>query len=1195
MTAVIAATLQETMSPDERAVPFNSSWRSTTSRNLPRARMPRTAAHRGAGACGRKSRRVRCCSPPGAGSGKTSVLVERFVRAVREDGVAPGRILAITFTERAAGELRQRVRARMLELGEREAARETEAANVCTFHSFCARLLRIHPLQAGVEPGFEILEEGIATRLRILAFSDALGDFLAGERQQAVDLAAAYGADPLRVMVLGAYAQLRSQGQAQPRLPSEPRQRSLNLSDADADALVACELIGELLERFGASYAERKHARGALDFDDLELNARALLQAHADVRESWAERFQLLMVDEFQDSNPRQLQVLAALDRDNLFTVGDELQSIYGFRHADVGLFRERRERLARDASSLELTSNFRSLPPILTAVKRIFSERIGEHFTALTPMRSPGEGSESANEPIVELLLCDKRGWEQLPGDEQLMGLPQATLWRQAEAALLARRIAQLIASGEARAGDVVVLLRALGDLPVYESALRRHGLRTLAGVGGFWSHQQVGDLLAWLRTLANPLDELALYSTLASPLVGLSSDGLALLARVAREHGRGVWQAIIERSAELEVLLATEDGERLCAFRELFAAERMSARLYPVSELLRRVIRATGYDTHVLSLGWGERRLANVHKLIGMARRFEAQEGRDLRGFLDHVAHLEVALAGREAEAPVGAPPWREAGPPLHPEGHKRGAGGEPDAVRLMSIHAAKGLEFPVVCVADLGREANLRVPDLLFAEAGGRLGLRLQQLGNPESLSALAYEQLRDERRLAQEEEEDRVLYVACTRAENRLLLSGSVAFERWPTMRPGVAPIAWMAPALVPDAPALAASGQPSGEALTVDLGGGLKVRCMFHCLATAEPPRGESSHADVDLDHASTVLLPTTPDALGSMSYASARASDGGPRASDGAPRVSDGAPRASDGPPLELSPDLVGKPVTSHLLPLSDPDATMSYSSLAELERCGYRFYVERILRLPENRAAARTGDDDGGTQARRRGTIVHGLLELIDFAHPRQPSSEDVAERARRVGAVLSAGEREEIAALIAAALASEPARLLGEARQAHREYPFAFSLGGGEPLVTGVLDLLVEQPDGGVLIVDYKSDRLAGGEDLELLVQRDYGFQRLLYALAAIEDGASHVQIVHWFLERPNEWVAASFDAREREALRELLLEKITLMRARGFAVTQTPHRDICLTCPARGGLCSWGETRTMSERSTTLESSG
>ncbi|HEV7938341.1 MAG TPA: UvrD-helicase domain-containing protein [Solirubrobacteraceae bacterium] len=1099
------------------------------------------------------SRQASLLLAAGAGSGKTSVLVERFVRAVREDGIAPGRILAITFTERAAGELRQRVRLRLLELGEREAARETEAANVCTFHSFCARLLRIHPVQADVEPGFEILEEGIATRLRALAFSDALGDFLAGERRRAVDLAAAYGADPLRTMVLGAYAQLRSQGQVQPRLPAEPRQTRLNLSDADADALVACELIGELLERFGVRYAERKHGRGALDFDDLELNARELLETHADVRESWAERFQLLMVDEFQDSNPRQLQVLAALDRDNLFTVGDELQSIYGFRHADVGLFRERRERLARDASSLELTRNFRSLPPVLAAVKRIFAERIGEHFTALTPMRSRDEASESTNEPIVELLLTDKRGWEHFPRDEELAALPQATLWRQAEAGLLAERIAQLIASGEAQAGEVVVLLRALGDLPVYESALRRHGLRTLAGVGGFWSHQQIGDLLTWLRTLANPLDELALYSTLGSPLVGLSSDALALLARIAREQGRGVWQAILECSTELDALLPVEDRKRLGAFRELFAAERTGARLRPVSELLRRVICATGYDTHVLSLGWGERRLANVHKLIGMARRFEAQEGRDLRGFLDHVAHLEVALAGREAEAPVGD--------------------AQLDAVRLMSIHAAKGLEFPVVCVADLGREVNLRVPDLLFDEAGGRLGLRLQQLGNPESISALAYEQLRDERRLAQEEEEDRVLYVACTRAENRLLLSGSVTFERWPAVRPGSAPIAWMAPALVPDAPTLAASGQPPTKALTVDLGGGLRVRCMFHSSSVVEPQSGEGSHPDVDLDRASAVLLPN-PDVLASMSHGSAG---------------------ASDGSVLAPSPESVEKPTASHPLPFNDPGATMSYSSLAELDRCGYRFYVERVLRLPENRAGARTVSDDGRAQARRRGTIVHGLLESIDFARPKQPSLEDVAEVARRIGAKLSAEEREEIAGLIAAALASEPARLLGTARRARREYPFAFSLDGEEPLVTGVFDLLVEQSDGSSLIVDYKSDRLAAGEDLEMLVQREYGFQRLLYALAAIEDGASRVQIVHWFLERPSEWVAATFDCGEGDDLRELLLERVARIRAKGFAVTEAPNRGVCLTCPARGGLCSWGETRTMSERSATLESDG
>ncbi len=568
----------------------------------------------------------------GAGSGKTSVLVERFVRAVREDGVDPGRILAITFTERAAGELRERVRARMLELGDREAARDTEAANVCTFHGFCARLLRTHPVQAGVEPGFEILEEGIATRLRVLAFSEALMGFLEGERQEAIDLVAAYGADPLRSMVLGAYAQLRSLGQAEPRLVPAAFQTRMKLhidgqessfetdspeedenhegdsseggehqerdpseggehqevdpseggehqerdssevggdQEREAYAMRACELIGELLERFGVSYAQRKHARAALDFDDLELSARDLLEARADVRESWAERLQLLMVDEFQDSSPRQLQVLAALDRDNLFTVGDELQSIYGFRHADVGLFRERRERLGAMGASFALTRNFRSRPAILAAVERIFAPRIGEPFTPLTAARveedeearteagaltgdleRPHQSSQTApgeagHKPIVELLLTDKRGWERMSGDEELEGLPETTSWRQAEARLLAQRIAEILASGQARAGEVVVLLRALGDLPVYENALRSCGLRTLAGVGGFWSHQQVGDLLAWLRALANPLDELALYSTLASPLVGVSSDALALIASAARKHGRGVWQA--------------------------------------------------------------------------------------------------------------------------------------------------------------------------------------------------------------------------------------------------------------------------------------------------------------------------------------------------------------------------------------------------------------------------------------------------------------------------------------------------------------------------------------------------------------------------------------------------------------------------------------------------------------------------
>jgi len=148
-----------------------------------------------------------------AGSGKTSVLVERFVRAVREDGVAPGRILAITFTERAAGELRERVRARLLELGDRDAARDTEGAFVGTFHGFCVRVLRAHPLAAGLDPAFTIMDEGLAGRLRETAFKAALKEFLQGERAAAVDMLAAYGVDRVRALVDQAF-----RGAAQPRL-----------------------------------------------------------------------------------------------------------------------------------------------------------------------------------------------------------------------------------------------------------------------------------------------------------------------------------------------------------------------------------------------------------------------------------------------------------------------------------------------------------------------------------------------------------------------------------------------------------------------------------------------------------------------------------------------------------------------------------------------------------------------------------------------------------------------------------------------------------------------------------------------------------------------------------------------------------------------------------------------------------------
>jgi ATP-dependent helicase/nuclease subunit A len=1051
-----------------------------------------------------------------AGSGKTSVLVERFVRAVREDAIAPGRILAITFTERAAGELRARVRARLLDLGDREAARDTEAAYVGTFHGFCARLLRAHALAAELDPDFAIIDEGLAGRLRELAFKDAVRGFLLDERPEAVDLLAAFRIDRVRSMLEQVHAELRSRGQRLPRLPAA------SLADGaealDLDAARACVLLDELLERFNGAYERLKRARAAVDFDDLELLTRDLLAEREGLRVAWSERFELLMVDEFQDTNPRQLEILRALERENLFTVGDEFQSIYGFRHADVTLFRERRAELGERGASVALTHNFRSREALLDVVNAVFAARFDD-YAPLVAGRADARAPAAAGEPAVELLLTSAEGWEEHEG-HLAAGLPHTQLWRQAEARMLAQRMAELIEAGQARAGEVVVLLRATGDLEVFERALQLRGLRTLAAVGAFWGHQQIGDLISYLRALSNPLDEQALYGALASPLAGCSRDCLALIAQAASAAGRGVWETALAASAgegELPMRLTDSDRGALASFCERLRDERATFSRRTISELIERAIAASGYREHVLARDWGERRLANVHKLLRLARRFEAREGRDVRGFLDHVEYLKEAVKV-EPDAPVD--------------------GVEPDAVRLMTVHAAKGLEFPVVCVADLGRLPNTQTPELLVD--GARIGIRLARLDGARPSPALEYEELSRERRQREAQEEERILYVAMTRARERLILSGSIEFERWP-LRDPPNPISWLGPALAEQLPDLVREGGDPVHELPL-AGGSISVRCRLNSAANV-----------------GTVLDAAQPSAP-------------------------PGAARAPGAPAIRQRAAVRGEEPTPADSPAEELSA-LSYTSLSELERCGYRYYLERVLGMSEDRGAARSGAS--GLEARARGTLVHRLMESLDFASPRPPTPERVGAIARELGMRTGESERAEIAALILAASRAAPAARVAAAASVRREHPFAFSLGPQEPLVTGVIDLLAGESDGGYLVLDYKSDRIGPEVALGDLVEREYALQRLLYALAVLRGGASRVEIVHWFLERPDQWVAASYTAAERPALQERLAARIARAREHPFAVSPRPHRGLCLTCPGRAGLCSWGEAETLRDQ--------
>ena len=457
-----------------------------------------------------------------------------------------------------------------------------------------------------------------------------------------------------------------------------------------------------------------------------------------------------MLVDEFQDTNRLQCELIDLVAGGELFFVGDEFQSIYRFRHADVSVYRAQRAEAGQGL--IALRRNHRSRPHVIDVVNEVFSRDFGDRYTPLVA-EARHEGDPPAG-GRVELLLTDKAGFREA-GES----------WRAAEARALAARIAELVDDGEARPGQIVLLFEAGTDAAQYEAALRDHHLRTVRTTGrGYYATQQVSDLLAYLRLLRNRYDDVALLTVLASPLVGMSNDGLLRVRRAAVK--RPIFTAF-ERD-EPAPGLSPEDRRLSLAFAQRFARLVKRSGEVSLERLCELIVAEHDYDLACLAMADGDRRYANLRKLARLAAEFEAVRGPDLEGFI-RFCDEQATLAAREGEAAIAE------------EGR--------DAIVLMTVHAAKGLEFDVVVLADQGRERAARsLPDVLVS-SDGRVALRAPD-ANGVLRPAIGYTAAAKAEREGEREEGRRLQYVAMTRARQHLIVSGALLARRADVDRRGV---------------------------------------------------------------------------------------------------------------------------------------------------------------------------------------------------------------------------------------------------------------------------------------------------------------------------------------------------------------------------------------------------------------------
>jgi len=841
------------------------------------------------------------CVLAGAGSGKTFVLTQKFIRLL-ESGVAPSEILALTFTEKAACEMKRRI------LDETEGLVdpvEIELASISTFHAFCATLLRQNALELGLDPAFAVVSEVESRALAYQVLDALLADWRRDARRAfALDLVfdrlfyemseeptqefreriislwqelrstgdiseilkgrfgstdwwdslfgiselesgdvaklVPEGLDPGKAVELeGILRDVRSLGSARSsrgrplvegaeifgRLDGLAGSLSFRGRDGEANYRAAALLfrlkgwllssafgvLADLIEEFDSRLEERKRTLGVADFSDLQCWVHAKLRGDERFRKRVAGRFKHILVDELQDTSPIQMKILSELAGlmgagPQLFGVGDFGQSIYRFRYAEPELFRRFAEVAEASGKKIPLDTNFRSRQQILDWVRLVVnsyfeflkekkardkcwdSAEIEAYRSFFQVEMEAHRGVADAASLPVEILLVDRSGEG---GDEGFAEL---------EAEVVANRIESLVADGGAGYGDVAVLFRKRDSMIPYRRVFERRGIpfAELAG-SGFFETAEVRDVYHLMRLLDNPYDRFDLACVLNSPLVGggsvlrggtaaeedygLSASGLLMLFTAAARRGEEPFDVIMSRGWPRDV--SESDAAKLERFVEMWRESESRVGVVAPERIVMWMLRRSGYWR--LASQDNVRRTRNLKKLFSLLEGLQVFEGRSMTALWRALAEfIEVGASEDMASIPS--------------------EGG--DAVRFMTIHSAKGLEFPVVVLArtDAGVGGAGGGKLSLFPEVGGSrsepsdfLGVkgvewkvapqmgfnRLFNLKGFRKVSTQVAEFFDDfitREGLKDVLETLRLLYVAMTRAKDKLIIAGALGEKR-----------------------------------------------------------------------------------------------------------------------------------------------------------------------------------------------------------------------------------------------------------------------------------------------------------------------------------------------------------------------------------------------------------------------------